>query len=76
VDERKKIKKVLIYEHYSSPSYLNKLKSSGVEVWHFNTHFDEIIEYISSKNEVKDENPLMRMLHYLKANNKIITEND
>ena len=71
----RKIKKVLVYEYYSSPSYLNELKRSGIEVWHFNTYFDEIIEYISSKNGVKEENPLMRMLHYLKANNKIITDN-
>lgn len=70
----RQVKHVLVYEYYSPPSYLDELKACEIEVWKFNDYFEEILEYIVEKDGVKEGSPLMRMLHYLNINNKLVQE--
>ncbi|GEM_PF-2082292 len=65
------IRKLLVYEYYSVPKYLNQLKGTGIEVREFDSYFKEIIQYIKAKNGVKEESPLMRMIHFLNNNSHL-----
>ena len=68
----KVLKKVLVYEYYSPPKYLNQLRAAGIEVHEFSSFFDEILDYIHAKNGVKEENALMRMIHFLTAKKYLV----
>jgi hypothetical protein len=43
-----------------------------VEVRQFSSYFDEIVDYIKNKSGVKEESPLMRMVHFLEKNNYLV----
>jgi hypothetical protein len=68
------IKKLVVYEYYSPPSYLDILREAGVEVCQFSSYFDEIVEYIKNKSGVKEESPLMRMVHFLEKNDYLVNK--
>ncbi len=66
------VKKVLVYEYYSPPSYLDQLRNAGIEVREFSSFFDEIVKYIGEKSGVKEESALMRMIHFLDAKKYLV----
>lgn len=68
----REIKRVLVYEYSSPPKYLELLKEAGIEVHSFTSYFNQIVEYIEKKEGVKEESALMRMLHYMNVNKRIV----
>jgi hypothetical protein len=63
------LKRLLVYEYYSPPSYTNRLRDAGIEVREFSDIFKEIVGYVRLKAGVKEESTLMRMIHFLNAKN-------
>jgi len=64
-------KKIVVYEYYSPPSYLDLLKEREIETIKFSEIFKEIKEYSKNKTGVKEQNASMRFIHFL-INEKII----
>ena len=60
-----KVRKIVIYENYSPPSYLKILNEKGIETTYFEDRLIELINYVKQKKGVKEENVLMRFLHCL-----------
>ena len=61
-----KVKKMVIYEYYSPDAYLQIIRDNNIEVICFKKYLTELIDYISEKKGVKEENACMRLLHCLK----------
>jgi len=66
--EGRKIRKLLVYECYSPGCYITPLKENGIEVQKFDEMFQSIAQYVAGKAGSKEENPLMRFVHFLKDN--------
>ena len=64
----RKVKNVVIYEFYSPPKYIEKLTNEEIEVHLFSECFKEIVKLIEEKKGFKEENALMRMIHFLNHN--------
>lgn len=73
--KNKTIKRVLIYEdRYSPPSYLKIVASKqNAEVRFIGDYLSEILEYIEQKQGVKEESPVMRLLHFLQLQKLLVT---
>jgi hypothetical protein len=66
------VKKIVIYEWENSPkAYINLIKEGGIEVYPFREYFDKLIEYVNNKKGVKEENAALRLLHFLKTQDLI-----
>lgn len=62
-----KIKKELVYEWENSPaSYLKKIEQADIEVVPFKTYYERLTDYIKNKKGVKEENAVLRLLHFIK----------
>jgi hypothetical protein len=64
-------KKILVYEFYSPPSYLNILTENDIQVVNFNNYFDELLSYVRNREGIKKGNSTLRFLHFLVKNNLI-----
>jgi hypothetical protein len=61
-----KLKKIVVYEDkYSPPSCKKILNDNGIETVFFGDYLADIITYIEQKVGVKEENAVMRLLHFL-----------
>jgi len=69
-----KIRKVVIYEWYSPKSYLDIIKKEKIEVKIFREYFNELYSYVQNKKGVKEENAALRLLHFLKEQDLIKSE--
>jgi hypothetical protein len=72
----KKIRKILVYEFSSTPSYIELLKGSGIETYLFGDYFDGLVEYVENRSGFKEENALLRMIHFLNYNGYLNIETD
>jgi hypothetical protein len=61
-----KVRKIVVYEYYSPDAYLQIIKDNKIEVICFKKYLTELIDYISEKEGLKEENACMRLLHCLK----------
>lgn len=62
-----KIKKELVYEWENSPaSYLQRIEQADIEVVPFKTYYEKLTDYIKNKKGVKEENAVLRLLHFIK----------
>lgn len=60
------VKRIVVYEDkYSPPSYKKIMTEKGIETIFFGDYLTEIISYIDQKVGVKEENAVMRLLHFL-----------
>ncbi|MFW5852103.1 MAG: hypothetical protein ACOCWB_07765 [Bacteroidota bacterium] len=66
------VRKILIYDYYSAPRYLDILRNTNVEIIKFTELFEKILCYAENKVGVKEQNATMRFLHFL-INEKLIT---
>ncbi|MGD0649895.1 MAG: hypothetical protein ABSA97_01925 [Verrucomicrobiia bacterium] len=58
--------RIVIYESENSPpKYLERLKRNKIQVIPFRDILNEIVKYISQKDGVKEDNPVMRFMHFL-----------
>ena len=72
----KTIKRLLIYEDRNSPpSYLKIIAKKNAEARFFGDYLEEIIDYVEQKNGVKEESPVMRLLHFLNNQNMLLPNN-
>lgn len=69
-----KIRKLVIYEWYSPKSYIELLTKEKIEVKTFREYFDELYSYVKNKKGVKEENAALRLLHFLKEQDLIKSE--
>ncbi|MBN1462294.1 MAG: hypothetical protein JXQ69_07945 [Paludibacteraceae bacterium] len=66
------LKKIVIYEYKNTPpSYKKIIEDKGAETIYFGEVLNDIVKYIEDKKGVKEENAIMRLLHFLKQNNQI-----
>ncbi|WP_018527160.1 hypothetical protein [Alkalispirochaeta alkalica] len=66
--KEKKINFIVIYEYYSSPSYIEILKKKEIIVIDFKEKYKNIKEYINNKVGSKEEKSIVRFMHFLKQN--------
>ncbi|MCB9251299.1 MAG: hypothetical protein H6605_02435 [Flavobacteriales bacterium] len=67
-----KIIKIVVYEEqYTPPSYLKIMQDVGIETKFFGDYLKEIIAYVQNKKGVKEENSVMRLLHFLHNQNML-----
>ncbi len=66
------IKHLVVYENYSPPTYLDKLRNNGIDVIQFSEIFKELLEYLKEREGVKEQNATMRFIHFL-MKHKFIT---
>jgi hypothetical protein len=64
----KKVRNIVVYEFYSVPKYIEILTNSEIEVHQFSEYFEEIVALTEKKKGFKEENALMRMIHFLNHN--------
>lgn len=65
-----KIRKIVVYEdRFSPPSYLKIMTDNGIETVFFGNYLKEIILYVQEKKGVKEENAVMRFLHFFNNQN-------
>lgn len=70
-----KIKKIVVYEDkYSPPSYKKILTDNGIETIYFGNYLKDIIAYVQRKKGVKEENSVMRLLHFLNGQKLFATK--
>ncbi len=55
-----KVRKMVVYDYYSPPSYIKILTDNKIEVINFKDIFNQI---------VKEQNAVMRLIHFLDKNN-------
>jgi hypothetical protein len=55
----------VVYENYSPPTYLDKLRDNGIDVIQFSEIFKELLEYLKEREGVKEQNATMRFIHFL-----------
>ena len=67
----KAVRNIVVYEFYSPPKYIKQLKDVGIEVQLFSDYFKEIITNANDRKGFKEENALMRMIHFMNHNNYI-----
>ena len=70
-ENRRSVKRILVYEFYSPPSYLQILTNNDIQVVNFKTYFEELQQYVRNRNGIKEENSILRFLHYLVKNDLI-----
>ena len=64
--EGRKIRRIVVHENdHSVPKYINLLRAKGIEVNPFRQIFNEMVTYIQQKKGVKEDNPVMRFMHFL-----------
>ena len=71
--ENCQIRKIVVVEDYSPPSYLKIITDAGIAVKYFKEYLNDIVNYIKEKEGVKEENAVMRLLHFLDQNKLIDT---
>lgn len=59
------VKHLVVYENYSPPTYLDKLRDNGIDVIQFSEIFKELLEYLKEREGVKEQNATMRFIHFL-----------
>ena len=64
-------KKILVYEFYSPPSYLDILTQNNIQVINFKNYFDDLLNYVRNREGIKEGNSTLRFLHFLVNNNLI-----
>jgi hypothetical protein len=64
----RRVRNIVVYEFYSAPKYIEKLKNSGIEAYRFSDYFEKIVTLSEKKKGFKEENTLMRMIHFLNHN--------
>ena len=66
--KRVPIKKIVVYEWENSPaSYINEIeKDKNITVTPFREYYDKLTDYVKGKKGVKEENAVLRLLHFIK----------
>lgn len=67
----RKLKKILVYENYSAPKYLQIISNSNIVVIEFIEYYKELLNHIKNRKGAKEENSTMRFIHFLKNNSLI-----
>jgi hypothetical protein len=62
------VKKIVVYEWENSPaSYINEIeKDKNTKVIPFREYYDKLTNYVKGKKGVKEENAVLRLLHFIK----------
>jgi hypothetical protein len=62
------VKKIVVYEWENSPaSYINEIeKDKNIKVIPFREYYDKLTNYVKGKKGVKEENAVLRLLHFIK----------
>lgn len=62
-----KVQRIVVYEwETSAKSYLNRIREAGISVKPFREYYDELTKYVSNKEGVKEENAVLRLMHFIK----------
>lgn len=71
-----KIRKIVVYEdRLAPPSYLKIMQAEGIETIFFGEYLKDIIAYVQAKKGVKEENAVMRLLHFFNTQKMLPTNN-
>lgn len=66
------IKRIVVYESENSPpKYVNRLRQSHIEAIPFKDIYDQMVDYIHRREGVKEDNPVMRFMHFLHEYKKL-----
>ena len=62
------VKKIVVYEWENSPaSYIKEIeKDKNIKVIPFREYYDKLTNYVKGKKGVKEENAVLRLLHFIK----------
>jgi len=64
--KNKIVRKIVVYESYSPPAYLQIIVKEGIEVFWFKDYYlPKLIDHIIKKEGLKEDNATMRFLHCL-----------